>query len=221
MMDIFVCNACNHMFQAEIQPAVCPNCNLDSVLGSTDSGRRVSFPAVRAATEAEVKAYEEVGKAAQEERDFLEWLDSLSSYDLSNDEYHVALMLLHSFRTTRDLYTKHFINDLLPAKKGGIEGWNAQAMARILYIDVKKSFTSKINQERQDAGTNDIVKVAAKMPPDSAAHVLLKFRRDKVDSFLKTPPNLSNIREVNLEKVALEPSAEYLQFLMEWYNSIA
>ena len=143
MMDIFVCNACNHMFQAEIQPAVCPNCNLDSVLGSTDSGRRVSFPAVRAATEAEVKAYEEVGKAAQEERDFLEWLDSLSSYDLSNDEYHVALMLLHSFRTTRDLYTKHFINDLLPAKKGGIEGWNAQAMARILYIDVKKSFTSR------------------------------------------------------------------------------
>lgn len=220
MMDIFVCNACNHMFQAEIQPAVCPNCNLDSVLGSTDSGRRVSFPAVRAATEAEVKAYEEVGKAAQGEINFLEWLDSLSSYDLSNDEYHVALMLLHSFRTTPDLYTKQFINDLLPTKKGGIEGWNAQAMARILYIDVKKSFTSKITQERQNAGTNDIAKVAAKMPPDSAAHVLLKFGRDTVDSFRKTPPNLRDIREVNLEKVALEPSAEYLRFLMEWYNSI-
>jgi hypothetical protein len=220
-MGLFACNACRYFFEADALPDTCPNCHLDSVLGSTDSGRRVSFPAVRAATEAEVKAYEEVGKAAQEERDFLEWLDSLSSYDLSNDEYHVALMLLHSFRTTPDLYTKHFTNDLLPAKKGGIEGWNAQAMARILYIDVKKSFTSKINQERQNAGTNDIVKVAAQTPPDSAANVLRRFRQNEITKIFRDPQNLGDIRRVDLEKVVLEPSDGYLRFLTEWYNSMA
>lgn len=221
MMDIFVCNACSHMFQAEIQPAVCPSCNLNSVLGSTDSGRRVSFPAVRAATKAEIQSFEEVEKAARGEMDFPEWLDSLSSYDLSNDEYHVALMLLHSFRTTPDLYTKQFINDLLPARKGGIEGWNAQAMARILYIDVKKSFTSKINQERQNAGTNDIVKVAAQTPPDSAANVLRRFRQNEITKIFRDPQNLGDIRRVDLEKVVLEPSDGYLRFLTEWYNSMA
>ena len=221
MMETFVCNACNHIFQAEAQPASCPRCNLDSVLGSTDSGRRVSFPAVRPATEAEIRAYEEVEIAAQEERDFLEWLDSLSSYELSNDEYHVALMLLHSFRTTPDLYTKHYISDLLPAKKGGFEGRGAQAMARILYIDVKKSFTSKINQERHEAGTNNIAEVAAQTPPDSAANILRRFRQDEITKIFHDPQNLGDIRRVDLEKVVLEPSDGYLRFLTEWYNSMA
>ena len=221
MMEIFVCNACNHIFQAEAPPTACPRCNLDSVLGSTDSGRRVSFPAVRTANDAEIQSYEDVEKAAQEERDFLEWLDSLASYDLSNDEYHVALMLLHSFRATPDLYTKHFISDLLPVKEGGFEGRAAQAMARNLYIDVKKSFTSKINRERDAAGTKNIAEIAVQTPPDSAANILRRFRQDEITKIFHDPQNLGDIRRVDLEKVILEPSDGYLRFLTEWYNSMA
>lgn len=216
-MSVFVCNACHRVFEAKSLPNACPSCNLDSVLGSTDTDRRVAFPAVRAATEAEIQAYEDVGKA----KTFLEWADSLSAYDLSDDEYHVALMLLHSFMTTPGLYTRHLISDLLPVKRNGIEQRAAQAMARNLYIDVKKSFTSKIAQERQATGTNDIAEVAAQTPPDSAANILRRFRQEGIAKILHDPQNLGDIRRVNLEKVALEPGGEYIQFLTEWYNSMA
>lgn len=131
-MRVFVCNACHRVFEAESSPNACPSCHLDCVLGSTDTGRRVAFPAVRAATDVEIQAYEDVGKVIQEERTFLEWVDNLSAYDLSDDEYHVALMLLHSFKTTPELYTRHFISDLLPVKRNGIEQRAVQAMARNL-----------------------------------------------------------------------------------------
>lgn len=220
-MDLYFCCACSYVFKAEIMPESCPACRQANVFASTDFGKKVELPAVRPASEAEIQAYTDAQKAAYEEKAFLEWIDSLPSYDLSDDEYHMALMLLHHFKTTPGLYTKHFIGDLLPAQKGGIEERAAQAMARILYIDVKKSFTSRINRERQDAGTNDIAEVAAQTPPDSAANVLRKFRRDELLEFLKGPQNLGDIRRVDLEKVALEPSAGYLRFLTEWYNSIA
>lgn len=218
-MSVFVCNACHRVFEAESLPDTCPSCNLDSVLGSTDTGRRVAFPAIRPATEGEIQAYENVGNAIQEGRPFLEWLDNLSSYDLSNDEYHVALMLLHNFKTA-PVYTRRIISDLLPVKRNGIEQRAAQAMARNLYIDVKKSFTSKIAQERHDVGTNDIKKVAAQTPPDSAANVLRRFRQDGIARILHDPQNLGDIRRVDLEKVVLEPGEEYLRFLTEWYNSM-
>lgn len=133
----------------------------------------------------------------------------------------ILLLRLHNFKTTPGLYTKHFISSLLPARKDGIEERAAQAIARILHIDVTESFTSRINRERQDVGTNDIAEVAAQTPPDSAANVLRKFRRDELLEFLKGPQNLGDIRRVDLEKVALEPSTGYLRFLTEWYNSIA
>lgn len=220
-MDVFVCNACNHMFQVETQPAACPRCNLDSVLGSTDTGRRVSIPTVRPATEAETLAYHEAEKAAHAEREYLDWMDSLSTYNLSDNEYHVALMLLHSFKTTPSLYTKQFIGDLIPTKKGGFEERAAQAMARNLYIDIRKSFTSKINRERHEAGTNDIAKVAAQTPPDSAANTLRRFRQDDIAKTFRDPQNLSDIRRVDLEQVVLGPGEGYVRFLTEWYNSIA
>lgn len=218
-MSVFVCNACHQVFEAESLPDACPSCDLDSVLGSTDTGRRVAFPAVRSATEAEIQAYENVGKAIQEERTFLEWVDSLSAYDLSDDEYHVALMLLHSFKAT-PIYTKRIISDLLPVKRNGIEQRAAQAMARNLYIDVKKFFTSKINQERHEAGTNNISEVAAQTSHDSAANILRRFRQNGISRVPHDSQNLGDIRRVDLEKVVLEPGEGYLRFLTEWYNSM-
>lgn len=84
-----------------------------------------------------------------------------------------------------------------------------------------KSFTSKIAQERQATGTNDIAEVAAQTPPDSAANILRRFRQEGIAKILHDQQNLGDIRRVNLEKVALEPGGEYIRFLTEWYNSMA
>lgn len=94
-------------------------------------------------------------------------------------------------------------------------------MACNLYIGVRQFFASKMNQERQDAGANDIAKVAAQTPPDSAANVLRRFRQDEFNAMIGWPQNLDDIRRVDLEKVILEPSNGYLRFLTEWYNSMA
>ncbi len=219
-MNVFVCNACNHVFRADTQSGACPSCGLDSVLGSTDTGRRVPFPSVRPATEAETQAYEEAVQAAHAEKAFLEWVDSLSSYALSDNEYHAALMLLHSFKTTPGLYATQLISYLLPTKRNGMEERAARAMARDLYIDVRKSFTSKINQERHEAGTNSIAVVSAQTPPDSAANILRRFRQDEITKLFHDPQNLGDIRRVDLEKVVLEPGEGYLRFLTDWYYSM-
>lgn len=159
-------------------------------------------------------------QAAHAEKAFLEWVDSLSSYALSDNEYHAALMLLHSFKTTPGLYATQLISYLLPTKRNGMEERAARAMARDMYIDVRKSFTSKINQERHEAGTNSIAVVSAQTPPDSAANILRRFRQDEITKLFHDPQNLGDIRRVDLEKVVLEPGEGYLRFLTDWYYSM-
>lgn len=102
---LFSCDAFHYAFEADALPDACPSYHFDSILGLTDFGRRVTFPAVRPATEVKIRAYEDIGKTAYRERKFIDWVDNLPSYVLSDDEYHVALMLLHTFKTTPDLYT--------------------------------------------------------------------------------------------------------------------
>lgn len=46
-MGLFVCNAYHYVFEADTLPDTCPRRHLESVLGSTDSGRKAALPAVR------------------------------------------------------------------------------------------------------------------------------------------------------------------------------
>lgn len=219
-MNLFVCNSCCYVFEADEMSDTCPSCRSRTVLGTTDSGKKFSFPAVRLASEIEAQAYENVKKDIYEEKVFLERVNGLSAYNLSDDEYHVALMLLFALKTTPNFYASHFLSDLLPTMKADLDEATARATVRDMYMNVKKSFTSQINRERREAGTNDTADVARCFPSDSASVTLLKFRQGELDALLKGPQNLGDIRRVNIEKVSAEPSAEYVRFLAEWYNSI-
>lgn len=54
------------------------------------------------------------------------------AYDLSDDKYHVALMLLFYFKSAPGYQVPKFLNDILPAKNSFAETHVARAMAREL-----------------------------------------------------------------------------------------
>lgn len=170
--------------------------------------------------EAEILAYRAAVDADYADKSFLKRVDGLSSYALSDDEYHIALMLLFYSKSESTEHIVHYLGHLLPAKRLCMEDRTAMAMAWSLYMSAKNHLTSQVSQERRLAGEADAAKAAAKTPPDSATHILLRFRQSEYDTKLKKPRNLGNIRRVNLKKVVMEPSDEYLRFLTEWYNSM-
>lgn len=219
-MAFYLCSACYRFIEAESQPEKCPVCHIASVLCSTKSGRKLRLPAVRPAGEAEILAYRAAVDADYADKSFLERVDGLSSYVLSDDEYHIALMLLFYSKSESTEHIVHYLGHLLPAKRLCMEDRTAMAMAWSLYMSAKNHLTSQVSQERRLAGEADAAKAAAKTPPDSATHILLRFRQSEYDTKLKKPRNLGNIRRVNLKKVVMEPSDEYLRFLTEWYNSM-
>lgn len=219
-MGLFVCNACYRVLRTEAMPDSCPFCHSETVLGTTDCGRKISLPAVRPATGMEVQAYEDVNDAVFAEKAFLKRVDNLSTYVLSDDEYHVALMLWVFFKSTPVDFTSRFLNDLLSANSKPFEKKSVQTISWNLYESAKKYFTSQISRERRAAGDNDISKVAAELPPDSASNILMRFRQDEFNTFIKRSPNLGSVRRVDIESVEQNPGKEYIRFLTEWYNSI-
>lgn len=150
-MGLFVCSACYRVFKTEAMPDSCPFCHSETVLGMTDSGRKISLPAVRPATGMEVQAYEDVNGAVFAEKAFLKRVDNLSTYGLSDDEYHVALMLLFFFKSTPVDFTSRFLNDLLPANSKFFEKKSTQTISWNLYESAKKHFTAQISRERRFA----------------------------------------------------------------------
>jgi len=220
-MNLYACDACNYLFASEDAiPGVCPACGLSTMIKGTDTSKKVTVPTIRPATEEEALAYKAVEETLTAERSFLDRVDNLGTYDLSDDEYHVALMLLFYFKSAPGYQVSKFLNDILPTKNSFAETHVAQAMARELYSEARRHFTSEIGKERSLVGVNDIRKVAAQMPEDSAARILRRFRQDEIDTLMGKEQTLGNVRRVDMDQVIREPGAEYRRFLLEWYNSI-
>ena len=57
------------------------------------------------------------------------------------------------------------------------------------------------------------MKVAEKADENSAARVLMLFRREK-----PKVPTLTNIRAVDVKQAVTNPSKEFTLFLLDWYN---
>ncbi len=156
----------------------------------------------------------------QTEKAFLERIDSLDGYKLSDDEYHLALMLLYYYKTCPAWFLKGALRELLDPEMQSENDVTRTAVWK-QYRAAEKLFTSHIGRERLKAGNNDIAFVAKATELDSASNILLRFRQDDFSVILHEAPNLGNVRRVDIEKVAREPGNEYLRFLMEWFNSIA
>lgn len=221
-MNHFTCDSCHYIFQAEDIPSSCPSCGASSVFASNSTGKKFNIPAIRLSTEGETRLSQQADTEKAAEKSYLERIDSLNDYNLSDDEYHLALMLLFYFKSSPKEFASIHLNHLLSRKNPSSENAMDEdgTYAGELYTKVRKHFVSQIGRERQETGCNDAAEVAAYTEKGSAADLLTRFRQDEWDQILCKIPNLTNIRSVKIDHIAKKPGENYLRFLMDWHNSI-
>ena len=219
-MNYFTCDACHYIFKSDDMPSSCPSCSASSIIAQNSTNKKFQIPAVRSSTETEIEQSRLADTKESAKITFLGHVESLTSYTLTDDEYHTALMLLFYFKSAPEDFTSVHLNDLLYGRNSFIENKVAETSTRNLYLQAQKHFTSELGRERRETGCNDAVEVAAYTEKGSAASLLLLFRQDETDQILGKNPNLTNIRNVKLDQVVKEPGEDYIRFLMDWYNSV-
>lgn len=219
-MKYFTCDACHYIFQSDDIPSSCPVCNASSIVAQNDANRKFEIPAVRISTEIEMEQSRLADTEGMAKKSFLERVESLSGYALTDDEYHTALMLLFYFKSAPNKFTAGYLNDLLHGRNSFIESKVAETSAGNLYIQAQKHFASELSRERREAGSNDAAEVASYTEKNSAANILCLFRQNEADQILCKNPNLTNIRNVKFDQIVKEPGKDYIRFLMDWYNSV-
>lgn len=159
-------------------------------------------------------------EAKMTDDEFLQAVGMLDRYQLSIDEYNMALMLLFSFKSSPKLSADYMIlgmTDLHCREKGGsLETWITY------YKNVRRYFSSSLSAERRSVGSNDAAEVASYMGRTSAAAVLLRFRQDEEKTvereILGGTPNLGDVRRVDFKKVAARPGEQFIRFWKDFIN---
>ena len=96
-MKLYICDACHYLFRAEDTPEECPICHAKELMVKTDNGKLITFSAVREIEAFESSVYPNAMKG-NVSLCLTERINSLSKYELNDDEYHLALMLLYRYR---------------------------------------------------------------------------------------------------------------------------
>lgn len=122
-MAYFTCDACHYIFRSDDIPSSCPGCGASSVVARNDTGRKFQVPAIRLSTEAEMEQGRLADQAESSHKSFLERVRGLSGYTLSDDEYHMALMLLsisspHRRNLPQNTWMTYFMGKTLILKAG-------------------------------------------------------------------------------------------------------
>ena len=211
-MKLYICDACHYLFRAEDTPEECPVCHAKELMVKTDNGKLIPFSAVREIEAFESSVYPDT-KKGNDSPDLLERINSLSKYELTDDEYHLALMLLYRYREWHGDFIKIKFENILTRENSFFNAKAAQTEARYVYEDAVDYFKEAIAKERHETGENNISKVAEKSGEDSAASVLMLFRWKK-----PKVPTLTNIRAVDVKQAVTNPSKDFTAFLLDWYN---
>ena len=209
---ICTCDNCHYTFTANALPLSCPDCGKETVNRRMDT-RIISSPAVRVATDAEIAWYEQAQKELAAEQN----ADALRE-QMTIDEYNWSLIMQfeHQPKTKE---ARESTAAYLSAMRQDPD------RASELYPTIRMLFSSKVTSERGDLRTAGVSEPVSK--PDEgeelpaafgpALRLLYSFKEDRhAPSFLLSPPNLGNIRRIDIEKIAREPSAAYTQFLLDW-----
>ena len=214
---ICTCDACHYTFSAETLPSSCPDCGKERLNRRVDD-RFLTAPAVREATAEETGWFENVQRELRAE----EMLEQLCA-DMTSDEYNWSLIMLflHPVPKTKDARL------ILAAMLSSIR--QEPQRAKELYPTIRRMFTQKINEDRSALSAAGMKEPS--LFPDTAEtienwdqfgpalRILYQFKPDsEIPAFLSGPPNLGNVRRIDLKKIADEPSAAYLQFLLNWEN---
>ena len=115
------------------------------------------------------------------EEEVLRTINDLNQYSLTIDEYNMALMLLFSFKTSPKKSAEYMIWQLLAEnedRKKNPSNEVSESWANY-YKTVRRMFTSSLNAERRNTGSNETSEVAYYAGKLSAAAFLLKFREDE------------------------------------------
>ena len=216
---ICTCDACHYTFYADTLPFRCPDCGKEQIHRRV-SERIIPSPAVRVATGEETAWFENVQRELSSENN----LERLSD-GMTGDEYNWSLIMLflHPMPKTRDarLALASYLSAIRQDSERAFE----------MYPTIRRMFTQKINADRAALKEADIAEPVI-MPAEkeriehwnaygSALRVLYQFKPDTdAHPFLNAPPNLGNVRRIDLKKIAFEPTAAYLQFLLDWENSL-
>ena len=95
-VNIYACNACHLIFHADEQPLLCPDCKAKTVVGKTETGRRMNIPAIRPATEAEGLGECQSGEGNPDREGFsgthrqLGWIQAVDAFQKSLDRKSVV-----------------------------------------------------------------------------------------------------------------------------------
>ena len=173
-------------------------------------------PAIRQATNEEVDLYCQIAEDLNIENGLEPRIEKLKSYELSNSEYNLALMILWAYRDYSKPLIQYKLKDIL-TPDGGFFTSEENQNKLIDFCELAKSrFMDAISKERNS--TNSIIKVAEKIEGESAAGVLLRFRQDAEETLKRKIPNLAIIRSVDVKQITCSPSKGFVECLIDLFN---
>ena len=178
-----------------------------------DSGEDQTEDQTVTDTETEAEDETETETETETEDDFSPFAYPPDPYNLSVHEHNFALMVIYYVKQMGRFYGKQDLEKM-------IMGENAEDKVE-LFKNVKKIFTRGINNEERGIEKPSHVSMEIWRQATPALKTLYAFRQD--DSFkllFGDPPNRGNIKRIDLEKLATEPSEGFMRFLTELYNGI-
>lgn len=219
-MSLFICDACHSLFDSERVVDACPSCRSKHLIVSAGEDKRLIVPAVRQATDKEANTYRQIVEAEHSANVLKQRIEKLNSYNLLDSEFNLALILLWLYRDYSLALIQCKLKEVLTP---GSDFFKSEETKNRLvdFCDLAKSrFSDDISKERKSTQCNNIVKVAEKIEGDSAAGMLLRFRQSEEDTLKRKIPNLANIRDVDINAVAKNPSIGFVQLLIDLYNGV-
>lgn len=221
---IYTCDNCHYTFEAETLPASCPDCGKETV-NRRFGDKILPTPAVREATEREAAWLVETRAELAAEEEQKRRLQSVDSYDMTDDEHNWAMVMIHEMPAPSTEEASRMVRTVFRSLH--------HDPAKMLehYIQIRKQFTRKISDDRADlekAGKDEPISIARFTDEGetvlldgldvyvSALSVLYHFRPY---DFLHTP-TLGDLRRIDLKKIAEEPGAGYIQFLLDFEGEL-
>ncbi len=146
---------------------------------------------------------------------------------MTDDEYNLSLVMKHEITSPSDsdmwYMVAHHLNRIR----------TDQETAKRIYPDIRRVFNRKLNDDRKklkEAGLSEPTTMPSSGNPEeleiwnslgSALQTLYRFKtNDNLPAFLSGPPNLGNLRRIDLDKIATEPSPAYTDFLSKWEEAL-
>ena len=196
---MFICDVCHSMFESDKEIHSCPSCHAKRLILSAGEDKKLLVPAVRQATNEEVGLYRQIVEDLNTENGLEPRIEKLKSYELSDSEHNLAMMIFWINRDYSKLLMQYKLKEILTP---GSDFFTSEENRNKLidFCELAKSrFSDAVSKERNSTQCNNIVKVAEKIEGESAAGVLLRFRQDEEETLKRKIPNLANIRSVDVK----------------------